>query len=307
MGTSYSDISSQEPSIITNDNYNRLPLHRYVSPPRLTFSILRKKIEGGNIFNISATSSLDPSINIKFSLTQMLKGNFYTITHISNNPGITIIYEKGNTTNLDFSVVIENGSVFIPTGAVDSNKHAINEDMYTFLYNGLVKFIPNQLKFYRNEVLNLSNPNTLSTISKINTLILINSQTLIDGSDIGNTVFKITNNNTKIYEKNCILIASVLKGEGKTAAEKVENIYLTNDLPVNFYDFGYNMIKYSILRYILSKLLYDNFDINYLLRSYYEDFLKDLKYSQYSNYLNYFIGYNAEFKEYYKYFLYNLD
>lgn len=310
MGTSYSDLGPQGRNIITNNNYNSFPIHAYVSPPRLTFDILRQKIEFGHFYDISVTSILEPNINIRFFLTQIFKDNVVTTTHINNNPGITIIYEKGNTTNPEFSVMIGNGSVFILTGVVDITKYtinAINEDMYTFLYNGNIKDIPNQLKFYRNEVLNLSTPNKVNLTPKINTLILINSQTLIDGSDIGNTVFKIINNNTKIYEKNCILIVSVLKGKGKTAAEKVENIFLTNDLPVNFYQFGYNIIKYSMLRYILSKLLYGNFDVNYLLGAYYDDFLKDLKYSQYSNYLNYFDGPNAEFYEYYKYFLFNLD
>lgn len=303
MGTSYSDLGLQRRNIITDNSYNSLPIHATVSPIRLTFNILRERIESGHTYNIEIISSIDPNRKIRIFLTQIFTNNMVTTTHINNNPGISIDYEKGNTNTPVFSITIRNGSVFTLTGIGEDNKYAINEDTYTFLYDGVNTDIPSQLRFYRDKNLNTSPNKPVNKFSAPDPSILINSQTLIDGSDIGNTIFRIINDTEKHYEKNCVLIFSVLKGEGKTAAEKVENIFLTNELPINFYQFGLNIIKYSMLRYFLSKLLYGNFNTDYLLQVYYDDFLKDLKNSKYNSYLNYFINYNSEYYLYDQFFL----
>lgn len=303
MGTSYSDLGPQGSNVIIDSSYNALPIHYTVSPPRLTFDILREKIESGHTYNIEITSSIDPNRKILIVLRQIFTNNMVTTTHINNNPGISIDYEKGNSNNPVFSIIITNGSVFTLTGICEDNKYAVNEDTYTFLYNGVNKDIPSQLRFYRDSNLNTQTNNKNCITPNPNPLILINSQTLIDGFDIGNTIFKIINGTEKIYEKKCVLIFSVLKGKGKTAADKVENIFLTNELPINFYRFGLNIIKYSMLRYFLSKLLYGNFNTDYLLQLYYDDFLKDLKNSKYNSYLNYFINPDSEFYGYDQFFL----
>src|SRR5207253_6650019 len=83
-----------------------------------------------------------------------------------------------------------------------------------------------------------------------------------------------------IYKKyGCSLqVQAVLLGEGCTMHEK------TNSLGIDFY----LMVQYSMLRYILSKLLYCKFSVQFLRRRYYSQFLKDLAASQFSAFVEYF-------------------
>lgn len=158
------------------------------------------------------------------------------------------------------------------------------------------------------------------------------SQTLIDASDIGNTIFtieddvyyydsttpiipdhkcqvyttdKITkfgknifpqNGNTKtslcitIFEQCCPKIVSVLVGNGNTAEEKIETIFrqINNDPNRSIRSFGESIITYAMLRYILSRILYGDFNINYLLNKYYQQFLFDLGNSRFCNFVSFF-------------------
>lgn len=131
--------------------------------------------------------------------------------------------------------------------------------------------------------------------------ITIVSQTLIDGSDIGSTIFT---NNDKIYEQCCPKIVSVLIGTGATMSDKLNNILLKQPVNTAPQQFILNIILYSMLRYFLSYLLYGNFDINYLLNQYTKQFLHDLKHSQYQNFLDYFSNINSPIFGYEQYFLY---
>ena len=134
--------------------------------------------------------------------------------------------------------------------------------------------------------------------------IYIHSQTLIDGTDIGDTIFIVEYENSKInkFEKSCPKVVSVLKGGGCTALEKSTNIHKLEPNNLTYLEFANNLIEYSMVRYFLSKLLYGTFNVEYLLGKYYHKFLKDLSKSQYYHYVDFFttgqlIGYD-------KYFLY---
>ena len=137
--------------------------------------------------------------------------------------------------------------------------------------------------------------------------ILIISQTLIDFSDIGNTLFTVSNNktsnNSKIFEKDCPLIVSVLKGNGLTTLDKINYLYKKYKLDITTLIFGSNIIEYSMVRYFLGKLLYDKWNINILLNKYYKKFLKDLQNSKYNNFVDYFVDPNNKTYGYNKYFL----
>ena len=136
-------------------------------------------------------------------------------------------------------------------------------------------------------------------------------QTLIDGSDIGEVLFDIkdkycykqnkskSNNGVcKIeeikldelilthFEKPCVKIVSIVIGTKENLRQKIGDIwnYSTDDFNVFFEDF----LEYSMLRYILSKILYGDFNVNYLLRKYYEKFLLDLGKSRFCNFLTFF-------------------
>lgn len=161
---------------------------------------------------------------------------------------------------------------------------------------------------------NTPNPNN-STLTPFNNnneieipIILINGQTLIDGSNIGNVIFTIQDqyqyyNNeivdnkcaiytinpvqlqTTIFDKCTINLALVIKGNGDNLYDKLQNIYNTNTIDVPFEAFYSNIFLYAMLKYILSRLLYGNFDIDYLLNKYNKRFLKNLAKSRFCGFL----------------------
>jgi len=164
--------------------------------------------------------------------------------------------------------------------------------------------------------------------STIIPLVEIDYQSLIDGSDIGNTIFTITddvkyyrnkttpiipnhicetlttnNPKTTIFSKSCPLIVNVLKGIGKTAEEKM--LYLYNNIDVNndFYNFYNLLVKYSMLRYILSRIMYGDFNINYVLNNYNKKFLKDLRNTKFCHFVIEFTDPNRDIFGYEQYFL----
>lgn len=156
----------------------------------------------------------------------------------------------------------------------------------------------------------------------------ISGQRLIDFSDVGNTVFRILDkysyyNSTSskndgictldsispeelketIFDKACPKMVSIVKGKGNTLLDKLNYIFDTFDIDIYFGTFYDNIILYGMTKYILSRLLYGNFDINYLLRKCNDRFLIDLSHSRFCNFLQFFsdptyIGYD-------KYFRYN--
>lgn len=177
----------------------------------------------------------------------------------------------------------------------------VNKKYGTYSFNLYKNFSPLQLKI--NTVVD---PRLSNNFTSSNNLLLFNneeititSQTLIDGSDIGSTIFI---NNNKVYEQCCPKIVSVLIGNGTTMIDKLNNILLTQPVNTNPQQFIINIILYSMLRYFLSYLLYNNFDINYLLNQYTKQFLHDLKHSQYNDFLDYFINPNSIIFGYEQYF-----
>jgi hypothetical protein len=155
----------------------------------------------------------------------------------------------------------------------------------------------------------------------------ISGQTLIDGSDVGETRFTISDKffyysndpielNTKICKKNYIIIedlkktvfdrscpkmVSVFIGEGEFLYTKVEKLWVTlNIIDPNLTIFYNDVIRYGMVRYILSRILYGNFNINYLLRKYYKKFLIDLGKSRFCGAVQFFK--DPTYSNMYKYF-----
>lgn len=141
----------------------------------------------------------------------------------------------------------------------------------------------------------------------------INGQTLIDSSDIGEVIFNISdkydykcniakNNNGSCqlenisvdeliitnFNKACVKIVSVVIGTGENLRMKVGVIWNSLMPEPDFNIFYENFLRYCMLRYILSKILYGNFDVNYLLQQYYTQFLIDLNKSRFCNFLQFF-------------------
>lgn len=179
--------------------------------------------------------------------------------------------------------------------------------------------------------------------------ISILSQTLIDGSDIGNTLFTIEDQfqyydqtadhicgtfflnpdqiKETIFDQCCPKIVTVLidppgpnplcrtneigstgnvnvfGSREKTAFDKMSNIYLRQFFPITLAEFILNITTYSMLRYILAKVLYGNFNINYLLNRYTSKFLHDLQNSRFCRFIPNFTDPDSALFGYEQYFL----
>ena len=173
----------------------------------------------------------------------------------------------------------------------------------------------------------------VSLFLKDNNLIIpsisIDFQSLIDGSDLGETIFEVTDefqyynhkttpiipnhicqilksNDPKItrFEKACPLIVSVLRGEGSTAWDKVNYLFYNKnpnfDDIYNFFILG--IVKYSMTKYLLSRIMYGNFNIKYILNKYHDKFLRDLSNTRFCNFVTLFTDPNSEIFGYQKYF-----
>lgn len=125
-----------------------------------------------------------------------------------------------------------------------------------------------------------------------------------------------------IYRKHCPKMVTVVKGNGETLYDKLLFIYnsMSSEIgqkhhrvfnPQNlrflgpsFADFYQNIIIYGMVRYVLARILYGDFNINYLLGKYYDKLLKDLNDSRFCWMVDFFFlnpenpiyGYNKFFK-----------
>jgi hypothetical protein len=166
-------------------------------------------------------------------------------------------------------------------------------------------------------------------------IITIQGQSMLDGSDVSDMTFTIFD--TRTYEeKKCIVtnknqcqllraecnklketkfikccpwMVSVVKGEGSTLREKLQYLINTNQQPNNLDINGFleRIIRYGMTRYILSRILYGNFNVKYLLEKYYIKFIKDLGRSRFCRFIEFFqdcTDTNDNFVGYEKYFLY---
>jgi len=73
-------------------------------------------------------------------------------------------------------------------------------------------------------------------------------------------------------------------------------------MDINYIEFTKNLMKYSMVRYLLAKILYGDFDIKYIKNKYTKQFIKDLNNSRFCNFVNFFNDPNSEVFEYDQYF-----
>lgn len=160
--------------------------------------------------------------------------------------------------------------------------------------------------------------------------IIVKSQTLVDYSDVGDSIFEIYDDvyyydnkaminidhvckslysdNIKItkLEKLCPKIVSVFRGIGETLSSKATYLYNNETMNPNttLFNFGENILKYSMVKYLLAKILYGKFDIKFLLGKYNNKFLSDLGNSRFCNFVYFFTNKNSEIYDYNRFFLY---
>lgn len=157
--------------------------------------------------------------------------------------------------------------------------------------------------------------------------LLINGQTLADASDMGDVVFIIKDDRfyyqekplhskcgeynidkikTTMLERCCPKLVTVFRGKGTTLLEKAIDIYSNNNIQIPFRGaegWYLRIFLYAMTKYILARILYGNFDVDYLLQKHNKQFLKDLSKSRFCQTLPFFTdpdsvvyGFNQYFK-----------
>ena len=262
--------------------------------------------------------------------TDVAPGNLsYEEIKIIKKDGVDIVQNNILGQPLSFTIKI--------LGNISFDKCAYKMgDTYKFITSKVISGHPSMQAFFTREQridkndacsssqLLLKKNNIFNTIKVPS--IFIDFQTLIDGSDIGNTILEVTDkfqyynhkttpiisnyncqviniNDPKItrFDKSCPKIVSVLKGIGETAYDKIS--YLHDDNIIDFYDFYINLVKYSMTKYLLSRIMYGQFNIKYVLNKYNNKFLKDLRNTRFCNFVNEFTNPNSDIFGYEQYFL----
>lgn len=295
------------------------------------------------LYNITFNDAFNQSIKVYFA-TNVEPGTSQgdrVPLRGDNTPGITmgILPNSGFNETLGFGaggtlrLMIKFG-----TGVPISNCSYKTDDQYVFTTSTSFLYInpTMNIQFIRSNQTNSSdlcipqkslffNKNIDTNIPSIN----INFQSLIDGSDIGNTIFKITDdieyynhktkqifpsynckiistNNPKItiFTKSCPLIVLILQGIGNTAWEKTRYLFINMITNVNdIYNFFINLVKFSMTKYLLSRIMYGKFNIKFVLNQYNSKFIKDLKNTRFCKYVDLFINPSSNIFGYEQYFL----
>lgn len=158
-------------------------------------------------------------------------------------------------------------------------------------------------------------------------LLFINGQTTINGSDVADMLFTIYDKYS--YEEECPLpknlvcsvdyvdkidlvktvlrvcsakMVSVVRGNLPTLYCKADFIWTTLKPTQYLTTFYERLIKYGMLKFILSRLLYGDFNINYLLGKYNDKFLANLGRSRFCAFIQNFNDCQSDIYGYNKYF-----
>lgn len=312
-------------------------------PTLLTPSILPVTI---TLPNLNPPYDVDVKIGTTVSYTLSISSdNVGTTTKVS--PGVSVTFPKGQTdTNSQGIPNATINSVVLSTKNINNPPYA-NGDEYLITMIAEISPSPcSQIVFTRVKNItidtaicgNIKDLCTTSCKTVRIPAICIAGQTLLDGSDVSDMTFTIFDK-CQYYEEKCIVdnsqnkcqllrikcsdlketkfikccpwMVSVTRGKGETLREKLEYLISKNLQPegMGIEEFLYNIVFYGMTRYILSRILYGKFDINYLLEKYYKRFIKDLGRSRFCIFVEFFEDcrnpeYN--FVGYEKYFLCDL-
>ena len=309
------DIPYGTTRIITADDYTRGDAGRIIITGRPILPIKFLAVIDNNI--ITYTIIIGTNLDNQFKIIAKSENNIITIIEDGNIPGISVTFDE----RFDIVVLISKNSFLDHCTYKEGDNYILNFNstesktqlIITFTRIGRV-IKGDSCKFPKS--LNNLHINDETTVPSID----IDFQSLIDGSDIGNTVFTIidnvdyynhkttpiipnytcktiqTNNpKTTIFNKACPLIVNILRGIGNTAYEKI--VYLMENVVTDqsdAYDFALLLVKYSMLKYILSRLMYGDFNINYVLNKYNNKFIKDLRNTRFCKFVYDFTNPNSD-------------
>ena len=128
-------------------------------------------------------------------------------------------------------------------------------------------------------------------------------ENIVDPCQCGCDIYYIQPNKVKTTTlvDNNIPLEDVVIGKG-TLRDKVLRISTSRGEP-NFNEFYERFIRYAMLKYILIRLLYGEFDLNKLCRNYNKQFFKDLKHSRFCGFIEFFDNPDNEIIGFDQYFI----
>lgn len=298
------------PSSGDNMNESTFATNQVISPPTLLIDII----------SLVASSVIITVGKATFTVTD---GNEVS----NNNPEITNFRIIPNNIN-NFSLIV----LFTGNGP---NWHI--GDFYEFIYNnkgsGIFTIKGSFSRSNRVVENNVIDPTSENKDNIAVPIINILGQTTADNANIGDFIFTILDEfkyyhpippkdnfcgtfsilpnqvQKTILKQYCPKIFIVVKGKGMTLYERVENIFrkLGFDVIGLFLtDFYPRIIFYAMVKYILSRLLYGDFNIKFLLGKYNDKFLNDLQNSRFCGAISIFTDPNSIVFGYNKYFKFKL-
>lgn len=99
-------------------------------------------------------------------------------------------------------------------------------------------------------------------------------------------------------------LQDVVKGKGCSLRKKLLNYYNKHpEIGPSFQDFYEQMILYGMLKYILARLIYGDFNIRYLYKNFNNQFFKDLENSRFCGFIQFFDNPDNGILDYDKYFI----
>lgn len=99
-------------------------------------------------------------------------------------------------------------------------------------------------------------------------------------------------------------LQDVVKGKGCSLRKKLLNYYIKHpEIGPSFQDFYEQMILYGMLKYILARLIYGDFNIRYLYKNFNNQFFKDLENSRFCGFIQFFDNPDNGILDYDKYFI----
>ena len=270
------------------------------------------KVVSPRIFKIVINRTNENNYNIK-----MGKDFYYSI-----------IDDKINNVSDGIAVnILDKFTTKILLGDVGDTQYPLynSNDMYLIkIQNNLVNVKFTRIMTFTEQEISVINNNIFCNIKV--PIINIYGQTKVDASDIGDVIFYIQDiieyyefrnykaefiytqpQNLKIttFFEYCPKLSTIIIGDRNTLYEKLEDLFIKYkvEIKVPFTIFYKNLFLYAMLKYVLARLLYGNFDLNYLLSQNNSKFLKKLSRSRFCSFISIFEDCNSIIYGYNKYFI----
>jgi hypothetical protein len=280
IGTNYSYMYSITQLGQGSDPLSPIANISVLNGPRL--SGMRVNFPGSNVSYTSSTLQNNISdtyiISVGYPLYNEIKVYFYRkqIVSLSYTNTLDNVLTNENIETPILNNVSNNGDMEIPilniVGQTTVNQSDVSDILIT---------IYDKYKYYEEKSLSLDCNHKCKTCY-INSLYL---------------------KETQLVPCNPELV-SVVRGKGVTLNVKLEYLYKKYNLlsKMTYNEFYGNIFFYGMVKFTLCRILYGNFNINYLSRNYNKKFIKDLKHSRFCGALPIFTSLNSSVYGYNKYF-----